>query len=55
VPDKIGFRTKPQLAIDLIRRAVAGSVPFGWIVADEVYGRAGSASWVVRMAALGHQ
>jgi len=41
VPDRVGFATKPQLAIDLIRRAVAGSVPFAWIVADEVYGRAG--------------
>jgi SRSO17 transposase len=41
VPDNIGFATKPQLAIDLIRRAVAGSVPFAWVVADEVYGRAG--------------
>jgi SRSO17 transposase len=41
VPDKIRFATKPQLAVDLIARAVAGSVPFAWIVADEVYGRAG--------------
>jgi SRSO17 transposase len=37
VPDQVGFATKPQLAIDLLRRAVAGSVPFAWIVADEVY------------------
>jgi SRSO17 transposase len=41
VPDRVGFATKPRLAIDLIGRAVAGSVPFAWIVADEVYGRAG--------------
>ena len=41
VPDEIGFATKPQLAIDLVRRAVAAAVPFAWIVADEVYGRAG--------------
>jgi SRSO17 transposase len=41
VPDQVTFRTKPRLAIDLIRRAVAASVPFAWVVADEVYGRAG--------------
>jgi SRSO17 transposase len=41
VPDTTTFATKPQLAVDLIRRAVAAAVPFAWIVADEVYGRAG--------------
>jgi SRSO17 transposase len=41
VPDTVGFATKPQLAVDLIGRAVTAAVPFAFVVADEVYGRAG--------------
>lgn len=38
VPEEIEFRTKPQLAQQMIERAVAAQVPFAWITADEVYG-----------------
>jgi SRSO17 transposase len=41
VPEATTFATKPRLAVDLIGRAVAAAVPFAWVVADEVYGRAG--------------
>jgi SRSO17 transposase len=38
VPDTATFRTKPQLAIGMIERALDASVPARWVVADEVYG-----------------
>jgi SRSO17 transposase len=43
VPDEVGMRTKPQLAKEMLRRAlVDGGVKAGWVVADSVYGdRAG--------------
>src|SRR5262249_27635310 len=40
VADDVTFATKPELAVRLLRRAVAAAVPFAWVVADEVYGRA---------------
>lgn len=40
VPEHVRFATKPQLGIDLLRRAADAAVPFAWVVADEVYGRA---------------
>jgi hypothetical protein len=33
------FETKPTLAVRLLQRAAAARVAFGWVVADEVYGR----------------
>jgi SRSO17 transposase len=54
VPDQVGFATKPQLAIDLLRRAVAGSVPLAWVVADEVYGRAGRLRAYVKSSGKGY-
>ncbi|WP_235953671.1 IS701 family transposase [Noviherbaspirillum galbum] len=38
IPDHIEFNTKPQLAQQMIGRAVAAKVPFAWITGDEVYG-----------------
>ena len=38
VPEKVGFRTKPQLARKMLERAVESGVPFGWATGDEVYG-----------------
>jgi SRSO17 transposase len=38
VPDTATFRTKPQLAIGMIERALDAGVPARWLVADEVYG-----------------
>ena len=38
VPEKVAFRTKPQLARRMLERAVESGVPFGWATGDEVYG-----------------
>ena len=38
VPPKMGFATKPRLALAMIERAVAAKVPFMWVAADSVYG-----------------
>src|SRR4029077_13729180 len=38
VPGDIGFSTKPQLAAEMIERALATGVPFRWVAADSVYG-----------------
>lgn len=42
IPQDQEFRTKPQIATELVRGvAVLGQVQLDWIVADEEYGRAG--------------
>ena len=39
VPDDIEFRTKPQIALDLLRRTLGEGVKMKWLCADELYGR----------------
>jgi len=42
VPAQVKFRTKPEIAIEMIRRTLAaGKVHFDWITADELYGANG--------------
>src|SRR6478672_4150904 len=38
VPDDVSFSTKPQLAAEMIERALAAGVPFRWVAGDSVYG-----------------
>jgi len=38
VPEGIGFQTKPELALKMIRRAVAQGIPKGVVLADSAYG-----------------
>ncbi len=38
MPESVGFRTKPQLAQLMLKRALESGVPFGWVAGDEVYG-----------------
>ncbi len=38
IPDEIQFRTKPELAIEMIRRAVANRLPRAPVLADTAYG-----------------
>jgi len=42
VPREVKFHTKPEIAIDMLRRTIAaGKVHFDWITADELYGASG--------------
>ncbi|HEY4548179.1 MAG TPA: IS701 family transposase [Pedomonas sp.] len=38
VPEEVTFATKPALAVKMISRAAAASVPFSWVSGDSVYG-----------------
>jgi SRSO17 transposase len=38
VPDEVRFATKPQLAVQMIDRAIAAEVPFFWVAGDTIYG-----------------
>ena len=38
VPENVVFRTKPELGLEMIRRAVDEQVPFQWVGGDSVYG-----------------
>ena len=39
VPEGLGYKTKPQIALELLEAAVdRGSLPFQWVAADELYG-----------------
>ena len=42
VPKAVEFQTKPQIAVEMIRRtSAAGKVQFDWIIADSLYGASG--------------
>jgi SRSO17 transposase len=41
VPKDVKFRTKPQLALEMLASAWDQGVPMRWVVGDEVYGDAG--------------
>lgn len=39
VPEDLVYKTKPQIALELLQAAVSrGSLPFRWVAADELYG-----------------
>jgi len=38
VPEAVVFRTKPELALEMVQQAVERGVPFRWVTADSVYG-----------------
>jgi SRSO17 transposase len=41
VPDEVGFRSKLDIGLDLLRRTMADGVTFKYLTADEGYGRCG--------------
>jgi SRSO17 transposase len=38
IPEEVKFATKPELAIQLIKRALDAKIPISWFVGDSVYG-----------------
>jgi SRSO17 transposase len=38
VPEEVGMRTKPEIAKEMLGRALEGGVEASWVVADSVYG-----------------
>ena len=38
VPEAVPFRTKPQIAREMVARALDAGVPCGWVLGDAVYG-----------------
>jgi SRSO17 transposase len=38
VPEAVVFRTKPELALEMVQQAVQRGLPFRWVTADSVYG-----------------
>jgi SRSO17 transposase len=53
VPDTIRFATKPQIAAQMIERALAAGVPFSWVATDTVYG-VGAIEMQLRRAGKGY-
>src|SRR5919201_3498559 len=47
IPDEVLFRTKPQLALALIERALDAGVPVAWVAVDEVYGNDTKFRWAL--------
>jgi SRSO17 transposase len=39
IPDEVGFATKPQLGVAMLKRAHTAGILTGWVTADEVYGQ----------------
>jgi SRSO17 transposase len=42
IPDDVPFKTKPELALDMLRRAAADGIPLGVVLADSAYGTSGA-------------
>jgi SRSO17 transposase len=41
VPKEVRFRTKPQIALQMIEHAHQGALPFRWVCCDDMYGNSG--------------
>ena len=39
IPEELGYQTKPEIALELLKNALQrGELPFKWVAADELYG-----------------
>jgi SRSO17 transposase len=52
IPEDVTFNTKPQLALQMIRRAVEDDVPKGIVLADSAYGASGEFRAQIRSLGL---
>lgn len=53
VPDSLRFVTKPEIAAQMIERAIAAGVPFDWVATDTLYG-VGRIEMQLRRASKGY-
>ena len=54
IPEGLAFATKPELAIEQVRRLIAGGLRVLWAAADEVYGRCGDFRAALRALGLAY-
>ena len=54
IPEGLAFATKPDLAIDQVRRVMASGIRVLWAAADEVYGRCADFRDALRAAGLAY-
>jgi SRSO17 transposase len=54
IPEELAFATKPDLAIEQVRRVMASGIRVLWAAADEVYGRCGDFRAALRAARLAY-
>jgi SRSO17 transposase len=53
IPESLHFVTKPEIAGEMIARALAAGVPFDWVAADTIYG-VGAIEMQLRRAGKGY-
>ena len=41
-PERVGFATKPELALEMLTEAAAAKMPAAWVASDEAYGDNGA-------------
>jgi SRSO17 transposase len=54
IPERLKFATKPELAIEQVRRLAAAGIRILWAAADEVYGRSGEFRAALRALSLAY-
>ena len=54
IPDRLMFATKPELAIEQLKRLMAAGIRAMWAAADEVYGRSGEFRAACRALSLAY-
>ncbi|MGH3593324.1 MAG: IS701 family transposase [Pseudonocardiaceae bacterium] len=54
IPEGLAFATKPELAVDQVKRVMASGIRVLWAAADEVYGRCGDFRAALRALSLAY-
>ena len=54
VPEEVEFATKPELALEMITKAVAAGTPAAWVASDEAYGDNGAFRAGIAKLGLGY-